>query len=99
MITKLLKRALNNRMRSDKAENTKFGISRKNNIKNVHFVHNNPSVSANKLVGEIYVHQYAPMTPYKTSQIGFDLPGPICPLKQADFWAGGFKIFIFFFSE
>lgn len=38
VITKLLKsRALNNRKRSDKAENTKFGISRENNIKNVHF--------------------------------------------------------------
>ena len=33
-IIKLLKRALNNRKRSDKAANTNFGISRKNNIKN-----------------------------------------------------------------
>ena len=97
MITKLLKRALNNRKRSDKAENTKFSISRKNDIKNVHFAIICLLVQINWW-GR-YVHQYAPMTPYKTSQIGFDLPGPICPLKQADFWPGGFKIFIFFFSE
>ena len=94
MITKLLKRALNNRKRSDKAENTKFGISRENNIKNVHF-----AVQINWLGRYMCTSIYAPMTPYKTSQIGFDLPGPICPLKQADFWPGGFKIFIFFFSE
>lgn len=75
VITKLLKRALNNRKRSDKAENTKFGISRENNIKNVHF-----AVQINWWGRYMCTSIYAPMTPYKTSQIGFD-HGPICPLK------------------
>ena len=58
---------------------------------------NNLSVSPNKLVVEICAPVCSDDSIQKTSQIGLDLPGPIFPLKQADFWPGGFKIFIFFF--